>query len=207
MRLKLYCNRYQHFKDPLVCSVNCVYRTRCQDFALFYDEHRNVVDAIVGDYYNKTRTTNKPRSMASVPLTNVTDARSLIRLEVKKQMPEAAYIWIGADDRAELLETEEVLRRAERGAQAKHIYKVAQEMELRFQLVPRKGIEKAKRVAAVEAERAAARRSRLRPVTTTATAVLEPDKEQLAPIALAEHQQQTTAVSRPRRQRTAKAGG
>ena len=29
MRLKLYCNRYGHFKDALVCSVNCVYRTRC----------------------------------------------------------------------------------------------------------------------------------------------------------------------------------
>ena len=40
MRLKLYCNRYTHFKDALVCSVNCVYRTRCDDFALFYDANR-----------------------------------------------------------------------------------------------------------------------------------------------------------------------
>ncbi|MDT7604402.1 MAG: hypothetical protein QOF61_2399, partial [Acidobacteriota bacterium] len=40
MRLKLYCNRFGHFKDALVCSVNCAYRKRCRDFALFYDEHR-----------------------------------------------------------------------------------------------------------------------------------------------------------------------
>src|SRR4029453_1175183 len=55
MRLKLYCNRYGHFKDALVCSVNCVYRTRCNDFALFYDEHRGEVDALVSDYYDSRR--------------------------------------------------------------------------------------------------------------------------------------------------------
>ena len=201
MRLKLYCNRYEHFKDPLVCSVNCVYRTRCQDFALFYDERRDEVDALVGDYY-RTRSMNEFRSAASASRVTITDARSLIHLEVKKEMSEAAYIWISADDRAELLETEEVLRRAERGAKAKHIYKVAQEMELRFQLVPRKRIEKAKRAAAVEAERAAARRSRLRPVTTAT----EPDEDHLTPITSAE-QQQATEVSRPRRARVAKASG
>lgn len=199
MRLKLYCNRYEHFKDPLVCSVNCVYRTRCQDFALFYDERREEVDALVADYY-QTRSTNKTRSATPAPIAAVADVRTLIRLEVKKEMSEAAYIWVGADDRAELLETEEVLRRAERGAKAKHIYKVAQEMELRFQLVPRKRIDKAKRTVAVEAERAAARRSRLRPVTT----ITEPDEDRLVPITSAE--QPATSV-RPRRSRVAKASG
>ncbi len=55
MRLKLYCNRYGHFKDALVCSVNCAFRTRCNDFALFYDEHRADVDALVSDYYDARR--------------------------------------------------------------------------------------------------------------------------------------------------------
>ena len=55
MRLKLYCNRYGHFKDALVCSVSCVYRTRCDDFALFYDERRADVDALVADYYAARR--------------------------------------------------------------------------------------------------------------------------------------------------------
>jgi hypothetical protein len=98
--------------------------------------------------------------------------RELIRLEVKREMPEAAYIWIGKDDQAELLDLEEIIRRAERGAKAKNIYKVAQEMELRYQLVPRKRIEKAKRVVAAEAERAAARSRRPRPVAVTPPAPL-----------------------------------
>ena len=203
MRLKLYCNRYEHFKDPLVCSVSCVYRTRCQDFAIYYDQRRAEVDALVSDYYRR-RSTAEPRSAAPTSRVNITDARSLIRLEVKKEMPEAAYIWIGADDHAELLETEEVIRRAERGSKAKHIYKVAQEMELRFQLVPRKRIEKAKRIVAVEAERAAARRSRLRPVATTTT---KPDEDHLTPIAPTQEQQPTAAPPRPRRARVVKAAG
>lgn len=172
MRLKLYCNRYGHFKDALVCSVNCVYRTRCQDFALFYDEHREDVDALVGDYFAARResggkSTPLPVVLRQFPAapgagaTTPTGMRALIRLEVKKEMAEATYIWIDKEDRAELISTEEVLRRAERGAKAKNIYKVAQEMELRFQLVPRKRIEKAKRIVAAEAERANARRTRV----------------------------------------------
>jgi hypothetical protein len=170
MRLKLYCNRYAHFKDAIVCAVNCPYRTRCQDFALFYDANREGVDALVEDYF-AARKDAPPRPSLPVLAANVaTGMRELIRLEVKREMPEAAYIWIGKDDHAELLELEEIIRRAERGAKAKQIYRVAQEMELRYQLVPRKRIEKAKRVVAAEAERAAARSSsgrRPRPVAVT----------------------------------------
>ena len=168
MRLKLYCNRYAHFKDAIVCAVNCPYRTRCQDFALFYDANREGVDALVEDYF-AARTGDAPKR-ARLPVLTANAAagmRELIRLEVKREMPEAAYIWIGKDDQAELLELEEIIRRAERGAKAKQIYRVAQEMELRYQLVPRKRIEKAKRVVAAEAERAAARSRRPRPVAVT----------------------------------------
>jgi len=172
MRLKLYCNRYAHFKDALVCSVSCVYRTRCDDFALFYDEHRADVDSLVADYYDERRVREgQPKSDAATALHNSTlahvapvarpeDLRKLIRLEVLREMAESVYIWVDKEDRAELLETGEVLRRAERGQKAKHIYRVSQEMELRYQLVPRKRIEKAKRTAAVEAERTEARRTR-----------------------------------------------
>jgi hypothetical protein len=107
------------------------------------------------------------------------------------------YIWIGKEDQAELLELDEVIRRAERGSKAKSIYKVAQEMELRFQLVPRKRIEKAKRVAAAEAERAAARRKPLRPVPVEAPAPLAPVAESTT----------TTAPTRRSRTRVAKAVG
>ena len=176
MRLKLYCNRYGHFKDALVCSVNCPYRTRCQDFALFYDANRAGVDALVEDYF-AARSSSQTTQRARLPVLATTVAvemRELIRLEVKREMAEASYIWIGKDDQAELLELDEIIRRAERGAKAKNIYKVAQEMELRYQLVPRKRIEKAKRVVAAEAERAAARSRRPRPVPVGAPAPLTP---------------------------------
>lgn len=173
MRLKLYCNRYGHFKDALVCSVNCVYRTRCNDFALFYDGRRTEVDALVSDYYDSRRgqeggrgpdAAAKDSTLAHVqPVARPEQLRKLIRLEVLREMAEALYIWIDKEDRAELLETNEVLKRAERGQKAKNIYRVSQEMELRYQLVPRKRIDKAKRVAAVEAERAEARRPRRTP--------------------------------------------
>ncbi len=175
MRLKLYCTRYGHFKDALVCSVNCLYRTRCQEFALFYDEHRAGVDALVGDYYaargvSEAAPPMQNRARASLPViapaatvgrvATAVDVRELISLEVKREMAEATYIWIDKEGRAELLETEEVLRRAARGHKPQTIYKVAQEMELRFQLVPRKRIDKAKRTAAAEAARTTARRTR-----------------------------------------------
>jgi hypothetical protein len=178
MRLKLYCNRYAHFKDAIVCSVNCPYRTRCQDFALFYDANREGVDTLVEDYFAARNETKRPAAQRPLTLAAQTASRmrELIRLEVKREMPEATYIWIGKDDQAELLELDEIIRRAERGAKAKNIYRVAQEMELRYQLVPRKRIEKAKRVVAAEAERAAARSGR-RPravvaVTSPATPAL-----------------------------------
>jgi hypothetical protein len=171
MRLRLYCNRYTHFKDAIVCSVSCVYRARCHDFALFYDEHRAEVDSLVADYYDARRGREEQQTAApasplrlvrgqSAPVAQPAELHKLIRLEVLREMADSVFIWIDKEDRAELLETAEVLRRAERGQKAKHIYRVAQEMELRFQLVPRKRIEKAKRTAAEESERAEARRTR-----------------------------------------------
>jgi len=172
MRLRLYCNRYTHFKDALVCSVSCVYRTRCHDFALFYDANRAEVDAAVHDYYAARRAQAEAGGVAAsadaalahiAPVARPEELRKLIRLEVLREMADSVYIWIDKEDRAELLETGEVLRRAERGQKAKHIYRVAQEMELRYQLVPRKRIDKAKRTAEAEAERAEARRTRRTP--------------------------------------------
>ena len=202
MRLKLYCNRYGHFKDALVCSVNCVYRTRCNDFALFYDEHRGEVDALVSDYYaaRREQAVREPRATADSTLAHVPpvarpeELRKLIRLEVLREMAEALYIWIDKEDRAELLETTEVLRRAERGQKAKNIYRVSQEMELRYQLVPRKRIDKAKRVAADEAERAEARRTR----RTSARPAPPAPVPFPAPVASDDAQRETPAQRRAR---------
>jgi hypothetical protein len=198
MGLRLYCNRYGHFKDALVCSVNCVYRTRCHDFALFYDEHRAGVDALVAGYYDARRVGGEgpnpasPARARAAPVAAVARPEALhklIRLEVLREMADSFFIWVDKEDRAELLETAEVLRRAERGQKAKHIYKVSQEMELRFQLVPRKRIEKARRAAAAESDRAEARRARRTNARPTPAPVPfpapvqkeEPDQEAPAP--------------------------
>lgn len=202
MRLKLYCNRFTHFKDALVCSVNCGYRTRCRDFALFYDEHRDDVDTVVANYFaarQKHGGAEKPAAR-SLPLLTapIVEPVGLIRLEVKKEMN--AFVWINQDDRAEVMDMDELLRRAESGTKAKHIYKVAQEMELRFQLVPRKGIEKAKRLAAAtaaaETGRAVARRAR--------NGAGEQNALPPAPVVEQDNENFTT---RRARTRTAKAGG
>lgn len=180
MGLRLYCNRYGHFKHPLVCAVNCPYRTRCRDFALFYDENRAGVDALVEEYFAQRSAENgkqrEPHERSFIPTAVPVSMRTLIRLEVKREMADAKYIWIGKEDQAELLDHEEVIRRAERGSKAKHIYKVAQEMELKFQLVPLKRIEKARRAVEVEQERSAARRRshRPRPVAVESPAPLKP---------------------------------
>ncbi|HKS26696.1 MAG TPA: hypothetical protein VJS44_02695 [Pyrinomonadaceae bacterium] len=204
MGLRLYCNRYGHFKHPLVCAVNCPYRTRCRDFALFYDENRAGVDVLVEEYFAQRSGEQdkpaKPRERSYVPTAVPVSMRTLIRLEVKREMAEAKYIWIGKDDQAELLDHEEVIKRAERGWKAKHIYKVAQEMELKFQLVPLKRIEKAKRAVEAEQERAAARRraQRPRPVPVEAPAPLKP---------VPAIETQAAPQSRRSRTRVAKAAG
>ena len=215
MRLRLYCNRYEHFKEALVCSVNCVYRTRCQDFALFYDDHRDAVDALVANYYEARRAgTPTPRTptLVPVPVATPTALRTLIRLEVKREMADTVYIWIDKEDRAELIETEEVLRRAERGSKAKHIYKVAQEMELRFQLVPRKRIDKARRTVAEESARATARRSRTTTTRNAPPAAAGANHTNTTvpfptPVAAATTDERAAATPRRTRTRTVKAAG
>ncbi len=217
MGLKLYCNRYAHFKDALVCSVNCLYRTRCQDFALFYDEHRETVDTLVGDYYAGRRANERSappvaasRSLPVVqvmkPIATAVDMRELIRLEVKQEMAEAAYIWIDKEGRAELLGHDEVLRRAARGTKPQTIYKVAQEMELKFQLVPRKRIERARRLAEVEEERAVARRTRRTAARTAAAPEAFDEFEEETPAAvIAAPAPAASAAPRRTRRRTLKA--
>jgi hypothetical protein len=166
--VKLYCNRFTHFKDPLVCAVTCPYRQKCSDFALFYAEHREPVNELVLEYYAKSGKP-KPKPKPNLPVYNLelqpVALRELYKLEVKRIMADNTFVWIGTDDIAEVLELDDLMVRAEKGEKPKHIFKVAQEMELRFQLVPRKRIEDTKRKvvakAEADAERATARKTKL----------------------------------------------
>ena len=197
MGFRLYCNRYGHFRDPIVCSVVCQYRVRCHDFALYYDAHRTDVDSSVVEYYAKqNRTARNERDALATTFAFPIEIRKLINLEVKREMPISSYIWIDKEGIAELLSLEEIIKRAEKGLQPKSIYKVAQEMELRFQLVPRKRIEKSKRIVATNEERAAARRKRSEPAE-----MFDAPKLEIVP-----EPEISTAVRRPRG-RAAKASG
>ena len=161
--MRLYCNRYEHFKDPLVCAVTCPYRQRCGDFALFYAENREPVNELVLEYYAKSGK-SKPKPKRNLPVYSLemqpVALRELYKLEVKRIMPDNTFVWIGEDNIAEVLELDELMLRAEKGEKPKHIFKVAQEMELRFQLVPRKRIEDTKRKVAADAEKVAARKNK-----------------------------------------------
>ncbi|HEY0098763.1 MAG TPA: hypothetical protein VGB76_07390, partial [Pyrinomonadaceae bacterium] len=182
-----------------------------------YDEHREAVDTLVGDYYAGRRARDKPAPPASgvaasrmlpvvqvsKPIATAVDMSELIRLEVKREMAEATFIWIDKEGRAELLGHDEVLRRAARGTKPQTIYKVAQEMELKFQLVPRKRIERARRLAEVEEERAVARRTR-RTAATNARNASTPAFDELdeeSPASSSSNIAAASAVAAPRRTR------
>jgi hypothetical protein len=47
------------------------------------------------------------------------------------------YVWIGQDDRAEVMSLEQVLQAADEGRKPKHIFLTKQELILRYQLVPK----------------------------------------------------------------------
>jgi len=185
MGLKLYCNRYGHFKDPIVCSVVCQYRTRCHDFAIYYDANRVAVDTVVAEYFTARNEPARKKRNANIAAVAVpVQLRNLISLEVKREMSVNSYMWVNKEGIAELLELEDMIKRGEKGLNLRAIYCATLEMELKFQLVPRKRIEKAKRIVAVDAERAAARRKGPRPVETEDNAQLEavPENETLAPV-------------------------
>jgi hypothetical protein len=117
------------------------------------------------DYYAKNGKPKRRLAAYGLEQQQPVALRELYTLEIKRIMPDNSFVWIGPDGVAEVLELDDILRRAENGEKAKHIFKVAQEMELRFQLVPRKRIQETKRKveakAEVEAERAAARKTKL----------------------------------------------
>ncbi|MCA1558111.1 MAG: hypothetical protein LC731_06180, partial [Acidobacteria bacterium] len=88
--------------------MNCPYRTRCPEFALFYDENRAGVDELVEEYFaQRTATDGKQKEISErsfVATAMPVSMRTLIRLEVKREMADVKYIWIGKEDQAELLD-------------------------------------------------------------------------------------------------------
>src|SRR5438445_7413128 len=96
--LKIYCPVYNHIKNTIVCSLCCPLRDRCQDFQQFYEANRAAQDASVSEYIQSHRRL-PPGSLLIIQYS----------LEVLKKKMNDTYIWIGADDRAEVLTYEQIL--------------------------------------------------------------------------------------------------
>jgi hypothetical protein len=123
--LKIHCPVFNHIKNTIVCSLCCPLRDKCKEFQHFYSENSAAQDAIVNNYIE---------THSRLP----SDSLLIIQysLEVLRKMNDT-YIWIGKDDRAEVLTLEQVLLAAEEGRKPKHIFLAKQELALRYQLIPK----------------------------------------------------------------------
>ncbi len=202
MRLKLYCNRYGHFKDALgLLGQLRLPHALCNDFALFYDEHRADVHALVSDLPPARRgqaRNDAPRAGTDSALVQIHPVASPRRCASLHTPPgfkrDGRILFTSGSTRnpaPQPLDSYAYMLRRVRPEGERHDL-LSHEMELRYQLVPRKRIEKAKPVAEAAAERAEARRTR----RTSAAAFSFP-----APLPAAEHSEREAPAPRRARAR------
>ncbi|MBL8152120.1 MAG: hypothetical protein JNN15_19535 [Blastocatellia bacterium] len=131
--LRIYCPVFNHFKNTIVCSLCCPIREKCSDFQQFYRVNREAQENAVSNYIESHRRL-PPSSLLTIQY----------RLEVLKKMSDT-YVWIGQDDKAQVMTLEEVIQAAEDGGKPKHIFLTKQELVLRYQLVPKTRREETRR--------------------------------------------------------------
>jgi hypothetical protein len=117
----IYCPRYKHFKDTLVCRLNCSSSRRCRLFQEYLSTYRAELDERIDGY------------LALHP--GRYDRKFF--LEVVRIMKDELYMAIDADGKTQLMKREEILQQAEKGIRFRNIYRISHEMELRYQLVPK----------------------------------------------------------------------
>jgi len=117
----IYCPRFRHFKDVLVCRINCPVSRKCPVFRELEKHNRADLEARLEAY------------LAAHP----NRYARLFYLEVIHTMKDEMFLVLDAENKPHLLKREDVLQRAEKGERFKGIYKISQEMELRYQLVPK----------------------------------------------------------------------
>lgn len=118
----IYCQRHRHFKDTLVCALACPYSLKCPSFKGFLTEHRDEfaqrIDAYLAAHPGKFT--------------------KHFYLEVIHTMKEELFLALDHENKPSLLGRDDLIRMAEKGIKFLKIYRVSQEMELRYQLVPKK---------------------------------------------------------------------
>lgn len=130
--LKIYCPVFNHIKNTIVCSLCCSLRDKCKDFQKFYSINHEAQEAAVADYIE---------SHHQLPQGSLLTIQYI--LEVLRNMSDT-YVWIDQDDRAEVMNYEQILQAAENGRKPKYIFLTKQELMLRYQLVPKNRQETAK---------------------------------------------------------------
>lgn len=118
----VYCPRHRHTKDTLVCRLSCPYYKKCPVFKDYQNRFRRELEKRIDEYLD-----SHPGRFDRI-----------FYLEAIRNMKEEMFLALNNESQPFLLTRDEVLRRAEKGERFLHIYRVAQEMELRFQLVPKK---------------------------------------------------------------------
>jgi hypothetical protein len=129
----VYCPRFTHFKDTLVCRLNCPSARRCGIFQEYAAVHGPDLEERIAAYLAQ-RPGRFDRQFS---------------LEVKSIMKEETFMVVDEEGKTQLMKREEILRLAEKGGHFRHIYRISHEMELRYQLVPKQ--EKVSRRAAPKA--------------------------------------------------------
>lgn len=129
----VYCPRFKHFKDTLVCRLNCPSARRCRVFQDYAALHGPALEERIAEYLAQ-RPGRFDRQFS---------------LEVKSHMKEEMFMVVDEEGKTQLMKREEILKLAEKGGHFRHIYRISHEMELRYQLVPKQ--EKASRRSAAKA--------------------------------------------------------
>jgi hypothetical protein len=117
----VYCPKFKHFKDTLVCRLNCPGSRRCRVFQEYLRTDGAELSARL-DAYLALHPGRYDRNFY---------------LEVIRVVKEEIYLAIDTTGKPVLLKKEEILQRAEKGERFPNIYKISHEMELRYQLVPK----------------------------------------------------------------------
>jgi hypothetical protein len=123
----VYCPRFKHFKDTLVCRLNCPSARRCRIFQEYEAVHGRELEERIEEYLAQRKGRFDRQYY----------------LEVKAIMKEEVFMVIDSEGKTEIMKREEILLQAEKGGRFRQIYRISHEMELRYQLVPKQDKEKA----------------------------------------------------------------
>ena len=120
--MNIYCKRYNHFKDILVCKLSCPYERKCKEFQQLYLDKGREIRWFVYKYMQKYP--DKNYKIYLVPKKG--------RKPTMKQ-----YVCI-REGNVQILNEEEIVERTKQGEFFQTYFEVGREMEIQIKLAPKK---------------------------------------------------------------------